>query len=346
MKICGFPLQKVLKALSRLSYISGIAFLITSFALNMTPVMRVSAEVIAIWTTRTTCRFPDPVNENHYVTGEMVYIRGNTTDPSTQFAWSITGQPGDASADPGIIVASSEIPPGTVITTDSIGYFCFAAYVIPPGDWGEYKFEVYQVTKPSNAKNDNYQVEEIIPTATDTPTNTPINTPTNTPTDTPTPTPTNTLFQITETLTSTPTNTPIYTPTNTPTDTPTATATNTLFQITETLTSTPTNTSIHTPTNTRTNPPTNTPTITPTDPPTSTPTNTPIVPPPTNTPTTPPTLPPPAPTNPPQVLIPVTGLDYAMPAPLVNMQSVFGNIGLALIGIGMVLQGISRRIHE
>ncbi len=113
MKSHGFPIQKALKALSRLSIISGTAFLITSFALNVLPVQRVSAEVVSIWTTRSSCYTPDPVNENHYVTGEVVYIRGYTTDPLTDFAWTITGQGGNASSDPDIVVAASYIPPGT-----------------------------------------------------------------------------------------------------------------------------------------------------------------------------------------------------------------------------------------
>jgi len=68
--------------------------------------------------------------------------------------------------------------------------------------------------------------------------------------------------------------------------------------------------------------------------------------PPTDVPTVPPTLPPPDPTNPPQVLIPVTGADLSMPVPLARQQSLFGNLGLSLLGLGLVLQGLSRRVKD
>ena len=104
--------------------------------------------------------------------------------------------------------------------------------------------------------------------------------------------------------------------------------------------------------------PTDTPTATPTVivitdvPPTATPTNTPVTPvvtetvdPGTSTPV--PTLPPPPPPqDTPSVLIPVTGADLSMPAPLANLQTVFGKLGLALLGIGLVLQGLSRKVEE
>ena len=83
------------------------------------------------------------------------------------------------------------------------------------------------------------------------------------------------------------------------------------------------------------------PTVTPTPSPTSTPdpTSTPL-------PTDVPTLPPPPPTGNTQVLIPVTGADLSMPAPLGNLQTIFGNLGLALLGIGLVLQGLSKKLEE
>jgi len=350
MKTHRISLRKILRTLSRLSYMAGVALLIASMALNFMPVQQASAAVTSIWTTRTTCENPDPQDENHYVTGDTVYIRGNTTDPLTQFAWTVTGNPGGSSADPGIVVASSSLPPGAIITTNASGYFCFAAYTIPPGDWGTYTVDVYQVTKPSNSKNDNYRVDETLPTATNTPTDTPTSTPTDTPTSTPTDTPTST---PTDTPTSTPTDTPTSTPTdlptatNTPTDLPTATntptdlptATNTPTDLPPTDEPTPTDT----PTQVVTDEPTPTPTIIEvTDVPTDIPTEDPG-----QTPTVPPTLPPPPnPTTPPQVLIPVTGADLSMPAPLNDLQSTFGNFGLALLGVGLVLQGLSRKLEE
>ena len=46
------------------------------------------------------------------------------------------------------------------------------------------------------------------------------------------------------------------------------------------------------------------------------------------------------------MLIPVTGADQSMPAPLANLQTVFGKLGLALLGIGLVLQGLSRKLED
>jgi len=39
-------------------------------------------------------------------------------------------------------------------------------------------------------------------------------------------------------------------------------------------------------------------------------------------------------------------MDYSLPVPLAKMQTTFGNLGLALIGLGLVLQGLSRRIKD
>jgi hypothetical protein len=114
-----------------------------------------------------------------------------------------------------------------------------------------------------------------------------------------------------------------------------------------------------TPTDTPTDEPTEIPTDTPTEiPVTDVPTELPTIIPPTDiiteaptdpgeTPSPPPpTLPPPAPSNPPQVLIPVTGADLSVPSPLNNLQSTFGNLGMALLGFGLVLQGVSRKLED
>ena len=88
------------------------------------------------------------------------------------------------------------------------------------------------------------------------------------------------------------------------------------------------------------------PTLTPTPTPTFTPTSpivTPTDDPGTSTPV--PTLPPPT-TNTTTVLIPVTGADLSMPAPLANLQTVFGKLGLMLLGLGLVLQGLSKKYEE
>jgi hypothetical protein len=87
-------------------------------------------------------------NANHYAIGEHVYIRGEGFDANTKYAWDITGQPGGASCDSNIVVASGDI------NSDADGYFCFDAYTILEGDCGEYK-----ATADRN-KHDNYRVDE------------------------------------------------------------------------------------------------------------------------------------------------------------------------------------------
>lgn len=367
MKKTKVSLKKLFRTLSHFSYITGAALLIASLVINVLPMQNVQAQQGgsgAIWTRVVTCG--PKQNDNIYDVDLDLFIAGEGFDPGI-YDWAIVGQP--HSGDPNTTVAS-----GTV-TVDASGAFCFPAYHIQPDDWGVYKFNV-------GGKNDNYSVD----VATATPTDLPTNTPTNTPTDIPTNTPTNTPTDIpTNTPTNTPTDTPTATPTDeptaTPTDEPTATPTD---EPTATPTSEPTGEPTATPTGEPTATPTDEPTATPTDEPTATPTdeptatpvntlivitevptNTPEVPTntpeaPTNTPETPevtpttdpgtpaplPTLPPPAPSNPPQVLIPVTGADMSMPAPLGDMQSNFGNAGLALLGVGMVLQGLSRKMRD
>ncbi|MEL7590898.1 MAG: hypothetical protein AAGU17_06345 [Anaerolineaceae bacterium] len=173
-------------------------------------------------------------------------------------------------------------------------------------------------------------------TATNTPANTATNTPTSIPTNTATNTPTNT---PTDPPTNTPTNTPTDPPTNTPTNTPTDPPTNT-------PTNTPTDPPINTPTNTPTDPPINDPTATPVD--TATATNTPIpTDPPQPTATTVPTDPPvlntvPAPAATAEVLIPVTGADLNAFNSTRTGRTLM-NFGSLLLGLGLVLNGISRK---
>lgn len=126
----------------------------------------------AIWTTTGSCGSPQ--NSNHYHVGDSIFINGSGFDAGT-YNWQIEGQPGQASGDPHIVVASGS----QVIGAN--GAFCFSAYIVLPGDWGEYTVDFGQ-------KNDNYQVDVDVATAT--PTVTPTSTPTNTPTPSPTATPT------------------------------------------------------------------------------------------------------------------------------------------------------------
>lgn len=99
----------------------------------------------AVWTTTSSCGSPQ--NVNHYAIGEKVYLHGDNFNAGT-YAWDITGQPGQASCDPNIVVSS-----GNVVVNDS-GEFCFEAYTIQAGDCGVYKVSV-------GDKHDTYQVEEI-----------------------------------------------------------------------------------------------------------------------------------------------------------------------------------------
>jgi len=114
----------------------------------------------SIWTTRTDCgNVSQEVNQ--YAIGEKVYINGNNfgvdndsedgsddnEDNSDEgYDWTITGQPGHASCDPSIVVASGEY------MVNSSGAFCFEAYTVNPNDCGEYKVNF-------EGKKDNYHVD-------------------------------------------------------------------------------------------------------------------------------------------------------------------------------------------
>ena len=106
----------------------------------------------AIWTTRDDCG-DEKQDVNHYAIGETVYINGANFNEG-EYIWSITGQPGQASCDPGYTVVSD------TLVADHTGAFCFAAYIVQPDDCGEYKAKV-------GNKQDNYRVkgedEEEIP---------------------------------------------------------------------------------------------------------------------------------------------------------------------------------------
>jgi|GEM_PF-2829483 len=98
----------------------------------------------AIWTTDGTCGNLSQ-DVNHFEKGHTVYINGDNFDAG-DYGWTITGQKGQASADPGVVVASGTHNVG------SDGEFCFPAYTIPQDDGGEY-------TVDFGKKNDNYQVD-------------------------------------------------------------------------------------------------------------------------------------------------------------------------------------------
>lgn len=160
------------------------------------------------------------------------------------------------------------------------------------------------------------------------------------PTDTPEPSPT----PIPPTATPPAT---YFPPTQTPTGTytpPTATPTSTSLPPTPTLTPTYTATPTDTPPG---------PTVLPPNP---TPTPTADTPPGNGDPTPPPTLPPPAPpveTTQPPVLIPVTGADLSQPmakdpthSDASMLPGLLINIGVALLGFGLVMIGVARYFNR
>jgi len=85
----------------------------------------------AIWTTKDDCG-DEQQDVNEYDIGDAVYINGDNFDEG-DYDWSITGQPGGASCDPGIVVANGIYP------VDETGAFCFEAYTVQEGDCGVYK---------------------------------------------------------------------------------------------------------------------------------------------------------------------------------------------------------------
>ena len=98
----------------------------------------------AIWTTDGSCG-AEAQDLNHYQIGHTVYINGSGFSQGLHY-WTIKGQPGQASADPGIIVASGWI------FVDHTGNFCINAYTVNNDDAGEYKVNV-------DNKGDNYRVD-------------------------------------------------------------------------------------------------------------------------------------------------------------------------------------------
>ena len=119
----------------------------------------VSAASGSIWTTREDCTDPNPVNENQYVTGDHIAIRGSGFDAAEAGTWQIDGLSG---SDQGSTVAGP-----TALAADGNGAFCIDAYTVLPGDDGTYQVTVL-------GKHDNYTVDEVAqPTPTPTPTPTP-----------------------------------------------------------------------------------------------------------------------------------------------------------------------------
>ena len=102
----------------------------------------------SIWTTAVGCSAPAPQNANSYSESQHVYLRGDHFAAGS-LTWTITGQPGGASGDAGLVVASG------AGEADGLGYFCIDAYTVASDDWGVYHAVV---TQGSTSKADNFTV--------------------------------------------------------------------------------------------------------------------------------------------------------------------------------------------
>ena len=118
----------------------AIVFILLLVAL---PVMVSADNPGSIKTSRNDCN--NPVNENHYIIGDVVYVRGENFD-SNSYNWEITKPNG-----------SGQVANGTIAVNSSAS-FCFEAYTVQPQDSGEYKVTF-------GNKRDNYHVDEtsIVP---------------------------------------------------------------------------------------------------------------------------------------------------------------------------------------
>ncbi|MGV8141094.1 MAG: hypothetical protein ACP5NW_01480 [Candidatus Woesearchaeota archaeon] len=138
----------------------GLALMLTGLVAAPAPTCNTNSG--SIWTTSATCG-AEQQDVNHYSVGEKVYINGNNFCKGS-YDWTITGQPGQASCDPKIIVAQ-----GTQVV-GSDGTFCIEAYTVINDDCGEYtvdfgkKNDNYRVTRnPTNGGGDNHGVPEFSP---------------------------------------------------------------------------------------------------------------------------------------------------------------------------------------
>jgi hypothetical protein len=137
----------LMKNLGKAANIISVILLVASVVTNFVPVQNTkAANPGSIWTTASDCGTVG-VDQNHFNIGDHIYIHGSDFLPNTSYSWAITGQPGGASGDPNIDVASGNF------TTDGSGGFCSDAYTVQPNDWGEYSVKF-------GNKGDNYRVDE------------------------------------------------------------------------------------------------------------------------------------------------------------------------------------------
>ena len=127
--------------------ISQILVLMLVLILSVSSVFATSG---SIWTTNGDCG-DESQYVNHYPIGDIVYVNGANFDPD-EYEWSIEGQPGQASCDPGATVVSGIAE----IEEEDDGGFCFPAYEVQSDDCGEYKVNF-------GNKHDNYRVDEQEP---------------------------------------------------------------------------------------------------------------------------------------------------------------------------------------
>lgn len=99
----------------------------------------------SIQTTRSDCG-ENVQNENHYLIGEDVYIKGKNFNPGI-YNWEINGQ-GNSSCDFNKTIISG------IYNVNNSGEFCFNAYTIKEDDCNGYKAYF-------NGKQDNYRVEQV-----------------------------------------------------------------------------------------------------------------------------------------------------------------------------------------
>ena len=128
------------------TFVLGLfALLLVSMVAMVSATLHVcNANEGTIWTTNNDCGNVTQ-DVNLYGVGEKVFINGKDFD-CLNYNWTITGQPGGASEDPGIVIAFGSK------TVNPDGSFCFEAYTIQSDDGGVYKVDF-------GKKNDNYHVD-------------------------------------------------------------------------------------------------------------------------------------------------------------------------------------------
>jgi hypothetical protein len=348
-------ITKIIKSLARLSYVLGSASMLLGIGLsiiyepaNAAPIEKAPALFDVSAQSEDACIAPDIWNQ----TVRLYYRPSKGTVPSKTWTFEVEepemdvtlewfwyqdyqkdGCPKDCSTDPNCQL--DEI----ASVTSPLGDFDIQDGVIGPAVdketlRGRLSRGTYTVkAKPTGKGSINIRMEvtkNLIPTEAPIDTSTPTATVTATATETPTETPESPRISPSPSPSSTATLTPVVNPPLPPSETATATST-AAPPVGPSPSPTPTGTTV-------VNPP-QAPSPTPTE--RERPTKTP-------TPTTIATLPPPS--NPsgtqPSVLIPVTGADLTKKGPGGIDQKLFLNLGISLLGLGLILHGIGNHFHK